>query len=116
MTRADTTQTKIHYKGNEDDFIILVESADAVKQWKEDKSTPLVDVVKSFDVFTTHKHGAQGELNRASNALLENEFGTKNVDDVLKIVIEKGQLQEVQGAARQADRNHANAAGAGVQV
>lgn len=56
MTRADTQQTKIHYKGTEDDFIIMVDSADAVKKYKEDKSTPLVDVVNSFDVFATHKY------------------------------------------------------------
>jgi hypothetical protein len=55
MTRADTYQTKIHYKGNEDDFVILVESVEAVKKWKEDKTIPLVDVVNSFDVFATHK-------------------------------------------------------------
>jgi len=114
MTRADTYQTKIHYKGNEDDFVILVESVEAVKKWKEDKTIPLVDVVNSFDVFATHKHGAQGELNRASNALLENEFGTKNSEDAVKMIIEKGQIQEVQGAGRQGERNPNNAAGAGV--
>jgi hypothetical protein len=56
MTRADTEQIKVHYKGNEDDFIVMAESVEAVKRWKEDKSTPLVDVVNSFDVFTTHKY------------------------------------------------------------
>jgi hypothetical protein len=56
MTRADTEQVKVHYKGNEDDFVIMAESVEAVKRWKEDKSTPLVDVVNSFDVFTTHKY------------------------------------------------------------
>jgi hypothetical protein len=56
MTRADNDQVKVHYKGNEDDFIIMAESVEAVKKWKEDKSTPLVDVVNSFDVFCTHKY------------------------------------------------------------
>jgi hypothetical protein len=56
MTRADTEQIKVHYKGNEDDFVIMAESVEAVKRWKEDKSTPLIDVVNSFDVFTTHKY------------------------------------------------------------
>jgi len=115
MTKGDTQQTKIHYKGTEDDFIIMVESAEAVKKWKEDKTVPLVDVVNSFDVFTTGKHGAQGELNRASHAVLENEFGTKHSEDAVKAIIEKGQLQETQGASRQGDRNPNNAAGAGVQ-
>jgi len=91
----------------------MVDSAEAVKKWKEDKSTPLVDVMNSFDIFHTNKHGAQGELNRASNALLENEFGTKNEDDVVKAILEKGDVQESKGSARQGERNPNNAAGAG---
>lgn len=55
MTRADNTQTKIHFKGSSDDFIIIVQGVEIVKKWKEDKSIPLVDVVDSFDVFCTHK-------------------------------------------------------------
>jgi hypothetical protein len=55
MTRADTEQVKVHYKGKEDDFIVLAESVDAVKKWKGDKTIPLIDVVNSFDVFTTNK-------------------------------------------------------------
>jgi hypothetical protein len=54
MVRADGPVTKVHYKGNDDDFIVIVESAEAVKKWKEDKSTPLIDVVSSFDIFVTH--------------------------------------------------------------
>jgi Shwachman-Bodian-Diamond syndrome (SBDS) protein len=56
MTRADTEQTKVHYKGKDDDFVIIAESPDAVKRWKGDKTVPLVDVVNSFDVFCTHKY------------------------------------------------------------
>jgi len=113
MTRADTEQIKVHYKGNDDDFVVMAESIEAVKRWKEDKSTPLVDVVNSFDVFTTHKHGAQGTLDRASNALLENEFGTKNTDEVVQVILQKGDVQATQGAARQGERNPTN--GPGVQ-
>lgn len=54
MVRADGNITKIHYKGQEDDFVMIVESAEAVKKWKEDKTVPLVDVVNSFDIFITH--------------------------------------------------------------
>jgi hypothetical protein len=55
MTRADGYQTKVHYQGQNDDFIIIVESAEQVQKWKNDKSIPLIDVVNSFDVFCTHK-------------------------------------------------------------
>ena len=55
MVRAETEQIKVHLKGKEDDFIVLAESVEAVQRWTEDKSTPLVDVVNSFDVFVTNK-------------------------------------------------------------
>jgi hypothetical protein len=52
--RADGQITKVHYKGNVDDFIVIIDSPDALRKWKGDKTVPLVDVVDSFDVFVTH--------------------------------------------------------------
>jgi len=40
------------------------------------------------------RHGAQGSFNGASNATLENEFGTSDEEAVIKQIIEKGTLQE----------------------
>lgn len=40
-----------------------------------------------------YRHGKQGVLNTASNSQLENEFGTKNEDDVVKQILEKGDIQ-----------------------
>jgi hypothetical protein len=37
---------------------------------------PLVDVLDSYDIFVTNKHGSQGVLDRASKSQIENEFGT----------------------------------------
>lgn len=53
--RGNDPQTKVHYKGNNDDFIILVESAKAVQDWKKDSSIPLAQVVAGFKIFLTHK-------------------------------------------------------------
>jgi len=55
MPRGNDQQTKVHYKGKEDDFIIFVDSADAVKSWKDDSSVPLAQVVSGWKVFITHK-------------------------------------------------------------
>ncbi|KAF2668520.1 DUF1960-domain-containing protein [Microthyrium microscopicum] len=112
MTRGDTEQTKVHHKGQEDDFIVIAESKEQVKKWTEDKTIPLVDVVSSFDVFVTDKHGVQGQLNRASKSQLENEFGTSKEDDVVKLILEKGEVQNSKLGARQGERNQANASGA----
>ncbi|KAJ4357206.1 uncharacterized protein N0V89_001781 [Didymosphaeria variabile] len=105
MPRGNDQQTKVHYKGQEDDFIIFVDSANAVKEWKEDKSVPLAQVVSGWKVFITHKHGNQGILDSASNLQLENEFGTHKEEDVVKQIIEKGDLQETDAKERQGDTN-----------
>ena len=39
------------------------------------------------------RHGAQGTYDGASNATLENEFGTTGEEDVLKQILEKGKEQ-----------------------
>merc|ERR1711981_870243 len=95
MVRADGQVTKVHYKGQEGD-----------------KSKPLVDVVDSFDVFVTDGHGTQGMLNRASKAQLENEFGSKNSEDAVQQILEKGEVQDTQAKAKQGGRNESNGIGA----
>jgi hypothetical protein len=55
MTKGDTEVVKVHFRGKEDDFIVMAESPEAVNKWRADKSIPLIDVVNGFDVFTTHK-------------------------------------------------------------
>ncbi|RKF57371.1 putative shwachman-bodian-diamond syndrome protein [Golovinomyces cichoracearum] len=122
MARGD--QTKVHFKGKDEDFIIFIDDVKTANDWKTDKSKPLAQVVSAFKVFVTHKyvstppshfrapllwkilfhrkltgyprHGAQGNLDTASTATLENEFGTSVVEDVIKTIIEKGTIQETE--------------------
>jgi hypothetical protein len=42
------------------------------------------------------RHGKQGVLNTASNSQLENEFGTKKEEDVVKQILEKGDVQSTE--------------------
>lgn len=95
MPRGNVEVTKVFFKGNTDDFIVFVESTEDLKKWKEDQSIPLAQVVNSFKIMLTHKHGAQGQLDGASNAALENEFGTSNEDEVIKKILMDGQPQNV---------------------
>lgn len=53
--KGNAGQTKVHYKGKEDDFVIFVESVEAVQNWKKDSSIPLAQVVNGWKVFITHK-------------------------------------------------------------
>jgi ribosome maturation protein Sdo1 len=93
MVRGAGQVTKVFFKGSTDDFIVFVDSEEALQKWKGDRSIPLAQVVNSFKIMVTHKHGAQGQLDEASNASLENEFGTKKEDEVIIKILEQGQLQ-----------------------
>jgi ribosome maturation protein Sdo1 len=107
MTRGDVTHTKLHYKGNDNDFIIFVDSVEDYQKWRGDKSVPLAQVVSSFKVFTT-LNGAQGLLEGASKQTLENEFGTSKEDEAVLTILEKGSLQEFEMAERQGRKNDSN--------
>ena len=54
MTRGDKPATRVHYKGDHNDFVIFAESPEIVCRWKKDRSIPLMEVVDSFHVFTTY--------------------------------------------------------------
>ncbi|KAK9625890.1 hypothetical protein V6Z98_005956 [Aspergillus fumigatus] len=91
--RAKEPSSKVFYKGNSDDFIVFVDDPAALKNWKNDRSIPLSDVVNGFKIFVTHRHGSQGVLDGASNASLDNEFGTHNIDDCIVKILERGTFQ-----------------------
>jgi len=82
-----------------------------VKEWKEDKSVPLAQVVSGWKIFCTHKHGAQGILDAASHASLDSEFGSHNEEEVVKQILEKGDVQETKGSGKDGDKNASNGPG-----
>jgi hypothetical protein len=41
------------------------------------------------------RHGAQGVLDTASNAVLDAEFGMDREEDVVTQILEKGEIQEI---------------------
>lgn len=53
--RGNVLQTKVHYRGQEDDFVIFVVDPQSVRDWLKDKSIPLAQVVDGWKVFVTHK-------------------------------------------------------------
>ncbi|KPM37108.1 hypothetical protein AK830_g9461 [Neonectria ditissima] len=94
MARGETTQSKVHFKGSQDDYLVFVDDVDAFKKWSEgDKTIPLAHFISSFKVFRTHNQGVQGTYDAAAKGTLESEFGTSVDDDVIKIILEKGTLQ-----------------------
>jgi ribosome maturation protein Sdo1 len=110
MTRGETSQAKIHFKGQNDDFLVFVDDVELYKKWQSDKSVPLAHFVSLFSVFVTHKQGAQGTYDSASKAMLASEFDTEKEDDVIKKILEEGNLQIMEMPARQGVKNESQGA------
>jgi hypothetical protein len=117
MTRGESTQSKVHYKGSSDDFLVFVEDQDQYKQWlKGDTSIPLAQIVSSFKIFLTHRcvcrppcnsslrlvvltctrQGAQGTFDAAPKNVLYSEFGTDDDDEVIKRILKEGSMQTME--------------------
>lgn len=114
MTRGETIQTKCHYKGSNDDFIIFIDDVDTYNKWKTDKTIPMAHFMSSFRIFQTNKyvlratphslpsvlltpssrHGAQGQLDAAPKNILSAEFNTEDEDEVIKKILHGGTLQQ----------------------
>ncbi|KAF2169154.1 hypothetical protein M409DRAFT_64915 [Zasmidium cellare ATCC 36951] len=103
--RGNDPQIKVHYKGADDDYVIYVDSKEAVADWKKDSSVPLAQVVSGWKIFVTHKQGNQGVLDAASKASLESEFGTSKDEEVVKQILEKGTIIESANSARDGNKN-----------
>lgn len=56
MTRGESTQSKVHYKGKQEDFLVFVDDVDTYKKWQTDKSVPLAHFISTFQVFQTHRY------------------------------------------------------------
>ncbi|KAI2614638.1 shwachman-Bodian-diamond syndrome protein [Hypoxylon fragiforme] len=107
MTKGEATQVKVHFKGKDEDFIIFVDDIETYKKWKTDKSTPMAHFISTFQIFVTHKQGAQGQMDGASKATLENEFGVSKEEEVIKKILEGGSIQEAEFPAHSGPKNDA---------
>ncbi|KAG8421745.1 hypothetical protein J3458_003594 [Metarhizium acridum] len=106
MTRGESTQTKVHYKGSIDDFLVFVEDVDQCNKWlKGDTSIPLAQFVSSFKIFLTHRQGAQGTYDAAPKNVLYSEFGTDDDDEVIKKILKDGAMQTMEMPGRQGVTN-----------
>ncbi|KAH7394499.1 RNA binding protein-like protein [Pyrenochaeta sp. MPI-SDFR-AT-0127] len=105
MARGNVAQTQVFYKGsNGDVFTVFVESEEIVKKWKSDSSIPLTQVVAGWKILVP-EHGKQGVLNTASNSQLENEFGTTKEEEIVKKILQSGEVQTSENSERQGNTN-----------
>ncbi|KAG1452485.1 hypothetical protein G6F56_007809 [Rhizopus delemar] len=82
--------TKVVYNSNDTEFFVIANPG-LVSKWREDRSTPLIDVVQSFDVFITSNGSNTGEYIHPPKGILESAFGTSNTDDIVKKIVELGE-------------------------
>jgi hypothetical protein len=55
MTRGNTRQSKVYYKGRTEDFVIFVADITAVQNWRKDHTLPLAQVMDGWKIFTSHQ-------------------------------------------------------------
>ncbi|RYO87667.1 hypothetical protein DL766_001345 [Monosporascus sp. MC13-8B] len=107
MVRGNAPMNKVHFKGKEDNFVVFVDDVETFKKWQKDQSIPMAHFISTYKVFVTHNQGNQGQYNGASHATLDNEFGTHTDDEVIKKILEAGNLQESEFPERSNSKNDA---------
>eukprot|EP01027_Heterolobosea_sp_BB2_P019870 GEZU01028005.1.p1 GENE.GEZU01028005.1~~GEZU01028005.1.p1 ORF type:complete len:109 (-),score=30.00 GEZU01028005.1:135-461(-) len=70
-------------------FAVIVNQGMVDKYRKEKEKPNILDVVQDFQVF----RNTRGEPTHASKALLEEVFGTRNLEEICKFIVEKGTLK-----------------------
>ncbi|CAI7678546.1 unnamed protein product [Penicillium pancosmium] len=105
MARGNDTASKVFYKGKSEDFVVFVDDLEILKKWRNDRSIPLADVVNGWKIFVTHRHGAQGIMDGASKATLEDEFGSHREEDCMAKILEGGEHQAVTAREREGGKN-----------
>ncbi|CAH0001050.1 unnamed protein product [Clonostachys byssicola] len=114
MTRGGAPKSKIHYKGQHDDFIVFLDDTETYQKWLSDKSIPFVQFISPIQVYCTHKQGAQGTFDAAAKNLLSSEFVKEDgssykdsevEDEAIKVILTKGNLQTSEMPERQGVTN-----------
>ncbi|CAI7583504.1 RNA binding protein [Penicillium manginii] len=105
MPRGNDTASKVFYKGKSEDFVVFVDDVEILKKWRNDRSIALSDVVNGWKIFVTHRHGAQGIMDTASKAALEDEFGSHKEEDCMVKILEGGEHQAVTAREREGVKN-----------
>ncbi|KAH7105606.1 DUF1960-domain-containing protein [Auriculariales sp. MPI-PUGE-AT-0066] len=83
------------------EYTVIVD-ADEYKKWQEvlSRSVALALVVDSFEVFFSNQ-GSQGVLGKPSKQQLDTDFNTHKDDDVIKAILEKGELKAAEGYGKE---------------
>lgn len=84
---------RVFYKGKDADFLVLVESEEAVANYNKDSSIALVNVLATYKIFTSQTGGSEGIMDAASKVDLNGEFGDLSDDDIIKKILHEGEYK-----------------------
>ncbi|EMG47195.1 hypothetical protein G210_2500 [Candida maltosa Xu316] len=80
---------------------------------KGSSTIPIIDIVSIFKVFVNRQKGVDGILDEASKSDLSNEFNTSNVDEAIKIILDKGDDKSKAGSIGETTASTNDSKGAG---
>ncbi len=110
---------KLFYKGKENDFVLFIDDPELLAKYKKEidakgsSTVPIIDLVSIFKVFVNRQKGVDGILDEASKLDLLNDFGTSNIDLVIKIILDKGDDKSRSGAIGDTTASKNDSKGAG---
>ncbi|ORZ03173.1 hypothetical protein BCR43DRAFT_535119 [Syncephalastrum racemosum] len=82
---------KLVVRDNENREYYVIANPGMASKWRNDKTIPLVDVVQSFDVWTSNCYKETGEAIRPPKGMLESAFQTKDGDEMVRQIVERGE-------------------------
>ncbi|KAF0274371.1 hypothetical protein FOG51_00596 [Hanseniaspora uvarum] len=107
--------SKLHFKGNQVDFILLLNDDISESDISAYKSNDSIDLAKLNSILaidniytTQNKRGNTGELIQVSKQEIENEFNTHKLDTVKDAIVRNGTLIEIDSSKGFTKRRYSN--------
>lgn len=105
---------KLFWKGSDYDFVVFIEDSNLVQKYKGgDTTIPLIDIVSIYKVFINRQGGVEGVLDEASKSELANEFGSSDVDAIIKKILVEGTDKKSAGSFHSGESGKNDSMGAG---
>eukprot|EP01120_Amphizonella_sp_Union-15-10_P008962 TRINITY_DN3308_c0_g1_i3.p1 TRINITY_DN3308_c0_g1~~TRINITY_DN3308_c0_g1_i3.p1 ORF type:complete len:117 (-),score=28.29 TRINITY_DN3308_c0_g1_i3:81-431(-) len=86
------------------EFFLMTNPGMASK-WRHDRTIPLIDVVENFDIYL---YVGTKQPHRPSKSELEKAFGTSEVDTIIKLILEKGEIEGEHHKGNTTNKNHSH--------
>ncbi|KAK7678827.1 hypothetical protein QCA50_018126 [Cerrena zonata] len=96
---------KLFWKGSDYDFVVFIEDSNLVQKYK--------DIVSIYKVFINRQGGVEGVLDEASKSELANEFGSSDVDSIIKKILVEGTDKKSAGSFHSGESGKNDSMGAG---